>query len=72
MAGPNAMGKFPHIPISIHAMKMEIAVAQNTAFVSIPAFARIAGFKITTLAQDKNVVIPAMHSVFTSLPLSLI
>jgi len=65
IAGPSAKGKFPHNPIHTQAMQQPIAVAQNTAFVSIPAADSILGFNTKMLTQDKKVVKPAIISVLT-------
>ena len=71
MAGPSANGKLPHRPIQMQAMAQEMAVAQNSARVSIPAAPRMLGFSTTMLTQDRKVVRPAMISVFTFVFLSV-
>mgnify|MGYP007127759224 FL=1 len=70
MAGPRANGKFPHRPIQRQPMHDESAVAQNTAFWSMPAAARIVGFNTIMLTQERKVVAPAINSVRRVVPRS--
>ena len=49
-------------------MHDESAVAQNTAFWSMPAAARIVGFNTIMLTQERKVVAPAINSVRRVVP----
>lgn len=66
-----AKGKLPHKPIHKQAIQLEMAVAQKTDFASMPAADKMTGFKTIMLAQERKVVIPAMISVLTFVPLSV-
>ena len=69
--GACANGTFATNPITRVPIAAAIIVATKTAFLSIPAAAKIDGFTNKIYAIVRNVVNPAINSVLTSVPFSL-
>lgn len=62
--GAKAIGKLATNPMAMVTIPAEIAVAKNTAFLSIPVEERIFGFRNRMYAMVIKVVTPAIISVF--------
>ena len=69
--GASPTGYLETIPIMIHAIPDDNAVAKNTPDAGIPPSANIVGLTPRMYAIARNVVIPAKISVLKSVPFSL-